>query len=333
MGRSVSGGFPDGGAPVPDAEHVAAIRYTILDDPDACAAFAQGPCEALTTIRHHLDQDRVASPLASCLASLRRLRADIEGLDLTALEPRKGLPGLFDSRGKRLKAFRAAFAMTASAATQISGDVQRHARTVTDHHDTLAGLWDGTRDAIIDLDAHIAAARAWLADQAAHPTASPETRPTTDPIEDQEETGADGVGRPDRAHGSPQEAPSAAAPLHPLSLRLGGLLSLRAAALAWLTELRTVQNAAQGVPAPLIQIGDAVEAWRSEWSDALGLSGRKPKKVRPDGLRLETARQSLVARITTAIGAGEAAAARRDELAARADRTTRGGEDGTASQA
>ncbi|WP_269514153.1 toxic anion resistance protein [Brevundimonas subvibrioides] len=311
MGRSRSAGLPGGGAPVPDAERVAAIRFTILDDPDANATFAQAPHDALTAIHQQQDDDAVAGTLAECQAVLTRLKADVEALDVAALEPRKGLAGLFDSRARRLKAFRVAYGSAASAATRMADDIHRHASRIADRSEALNILWDEARDAIVELDAHIAAARAWLDDRA-------------DP----------GLPAPEASEPGPlaEPAPDPAAP-HRLAIRVEDLTALRPPAIARLADLRAAQNAVHGVPAVLTALHDQVEAWRADGADVLGLSGRKPRKVRPAADRLVAARDSLALRISAALAEIGTAMERRAEIKARSLKPGPKAEDGTASQA
>ena len=108
---------------------------------------------------------------------------------------------------------------------------------------------------------------------------------------------------------------------------------IRPTAIARLAELRTAQNAVHGVPVVLTALQDQVEAWRADWTDALGLSGRKPRKVRPAADRLAAARDSLVLRISAALAEIGTATERRTEITARGLKTGPNTEDGTASQA
>ncbi|MBU2117170.1 MAG: hypothetical protein KJ954_06170, partial [Alphaproteobacteria bacterium] len=68
---------------------------------------------------------------------------------------------------------------------------------------------------------------------------------------------------------------------------------------------RAAQNADAPALAALERCTAAVAAWKTEWTDALGLAGRRPQKVRPDATRLESARKALT-------DAAAAAAARID---------------------
>lgn len=325
-----------GGAPVPDAERVAAIRFSILDDADTCAGFAEPQRAALAAIHQQQDDDPVASALAASQAALTRIKADVDALDVTTLEPRKGLAGMFDSRAKRLKAFRAAYGSAASAATQMAGDIHRHGKGISDRSDALSTLWDEARDAIIELDAHIAAARAWLADKADTGLPAPEAMPDVAEADDPPETPSGQTAAAANETGEPEPdadpAPGPTAP-HRLAMRVEELESSRTTAVARLAELRAAQNAVHGVLPVLTASRDQVEVWCTNWTDALGLSGRKPRKVKPEAGRLVAARDTLVARISAALGDIGTAMERRSEITIRGSKVGPKAEDGTASQA
>ncbi len=87
---------------------------------------------------------------------------------------------------------------------------------------------------------------------------------------------------------------------HPLETRLAALTALRAEAINWLPLLRGAQNADHRAPSALTSARDAVEAWRSDWQGALGLAGKRPKKVRPDPASLNQTRTVLSDSLTTA---------------------------------
>lgn len=350
---------PTGGAPRPDPERVATIRYTLVDEPETCAAFGESVRATLASLNDRTLAETRSGDLGECGMLLDHIRDRVGGLDPARLEPR----GLFDSRGRRLKAFRAAYASAASAVTQTAADLGDRAGALARKDAALETLWSETRDAIAELDAHIAAARSWLANEAP-PVAPPEPEaPVVDSVapefvEEAHERceaqadaealhaaetasgpaeGADApptlpeagdasasavVPEEDRPVEDPvaaiaEPSPVAALP-HPLVTRLAVLEAVRAIAIGRLPLLRAAQNADCRAPASLKQVCDGVEAWRAEWLDALGLAGRRPKKVRPDRVRLETAASALADRIEAARRELSAAQARRAELEARA---------------
>lgn len=401
---------PPGGAPKPDPERVATLRYTIVDEPETCAAFGEDVRAALASLNDRALAETRSGDLGECLLLLDQVRGSVAGLDPVRLEPRGGLAGLFDSRGKRLKAFRAAWDSTAAAVARSASDLGDRAGALARKSTALETLWSETRDAIAELDAHIAAARIWLDNQtpapaaaeSAAPSAEVETPQPTEEVHEQVEAQADdetpvssvedrtepgqvetvddrveiaptGEARatdpilpPDaedapvaegliaavepledapaeagvvaeasaepevkvapeasaapeaglQTEPAPPPAPVASLP-HPLETRLIALEALRATAIGRLPLLRAAQNADCRAPAVLKQVCDGVEAWRADWQDALGLEGKRPKKVRPDPVRLSNASSALTGSISAAGHELSAAQSRRAELDAR----------------
>lgn len=370
---------PGGGAPQPDPERVATLRYTIVDEPETCAVFGESARAALAELNERSSSETSGAVLEECSLLADRIRSCVADLDPARLEPRRGLAGLFDSRSKRLKTFRAGFLSTAERVVATAADLGGRAGALSARETALDDLWSRTREGITEIDAHIAAARDWLA-QDVHPapaadlepelnpapepvleaaadapdeTTAPEVvadispqvepvdaadAPETSPIDaDAEpppsETVAEGV--PDTVE-QPEETalaaeaeaepnlvpetedvpPTATVELlpHPLSLRLAALESVRAAALARLPVLRATQNADWRTPAALNAVTGAVEAWRADWTEALGLAGKKPRKVRPERARLTASTTALSEAIEAAERELAAARARRSEI-------------------
>jgi hypothetical protein len=98
-----------------DQARAAAIRNaTDFTDAAAVASFGEA---LITRAGELLDQLKTAtSPalIAPCREELEACRSALEPLDARRLTPRTGLGGLFDSRGKRLKALRQSFEAGAS---------------------------------------------------------------------------------------------------------------------------------------------------------------------------------------------------------------------------
>lgn len=361
---------PPGGAPKPDPERVATLRYTIVDEPETCAAFGESARAALASLNDRALAETRSGDLGECRLLLDHIHDRVAGLDPARLEPRGGLAGLFDSRGKRLKAFRAAWVSAASAVTQSGADLGDRAGALARKDTALETLWSETRDAIAELDAHIAAARSWLDNEtrtpvAVEPAAPPaEAEPLqpaeemNEPVEAQADAEASlslletttepeqvetveervGIAPTEEVRASEPEAevvPGAAEPEaepqtepvhepapitslpHPLETRLVGLEAVRATAIGRLPLLRAAQNADCRAPEALKQVCDGVETWRADWQDALGLAGKKPKKVRPDRVRLANATSALTDCIDAAGRELSAAQGRRAELDAR----------------
>lgn len=352
---------PTGGAPKPDPARVAAIRYTIVDEAETCANFGEAARANLASLNDRALAETRSGDLGECVLLLDHVRDRLAALDPARLAPRKGLAGLFDSRSKRLKAFRLAYASAVSAVGQSASDISDRAGALARKGTALETLWVETRDAIADLDAHIAAARGWLANEAPAPEAVPAPAPANPPIgardvqEDTEvETDAPTTGTaetpssietvaettdtapmpevepdtaetvaPDVAEARPEpallesESATVVALPHPLATRLAALEAVRATAISRLPLLRAAQNADWRTPAALKQVCDGVEAWRADWQDALGLTGKRPKKVSPDRVRLSDASTALIDRIEAAGREVSTAQGRRAELDAR----------------
>lgn len=346
MGGLTGAMNPPGGAPKPDPARVAAIRYTIVDEAETCASFGETARAPLASLNDRALAETRSGDLGECRLLLDHVRDRLAALDPARLTPRSGLAGLFDSRNRRLKTFRAAYISAASAVGQSAADIGDRAGALARRGAALETLWTETRDAIAELDAHIVAARGWLANEAwtahiAEPVEAPaeEQEPVGEGMHERCEAQADaeaqdhqggsdrvGEARPGEAvtaAGSSSAVPEAEAATvvalpHPLETRLATLEAVRATAIGRLPLLRAAQNADCRAPAALKQICDAVEAWRADWQDALGLAGRRPKKVRPDRVRLSNASTALTDRVQAADKEILAAQARRAELDARA---------------
>ena len=325
------------GAPAPDAQRVAAIRAAMTADAEAGAGFAEGPRAALAALVDRAVATAHAAPHAEAAALLGHVRDRLAGLDPARLEPRSGLAGLFDSRGKRLKAFRAAYGATAEALASASADIRDRATAVERRGAELEALWSETREALADIDAHIAAARGWMSDGPDTPAdpvppeaaAAFEDTAATDadadlpveaqadadlPVEAQAdaearaaETGAGGVAPAPAAEAATEDVLPVATLTtlpHPLEARLETLLALRARAVARLPLIRAALNSAR----------DGIDAWSGDWRDALGLVGKRPKSVRPDIAALNASRDTLMTRLSASEATVAAARARLAEL-------------------
>lgn len=357
------------------SDRIAAIRAAMTDDAEAGATFAESVRASIEAALTRLDTLSGAAPHAEAAALLDHVRDRISGLDPARLEPRRGLAGLFDSRGKRLKAFRAAYLSAADASASGAADLADRGAAIARRGEDLEGLWNGLRTSLSDLDDQLAAGRAWLTDRIAPPasTVPPEAAAA---FEDMPETPVDGEPAQNEAEAEPdvtpavnvheasdpaepsaesEVAPAVAAPSdhpspqqaeviaevvetglseapvqeaiaealtaepaetasdhaasdaepvdrpaevtnlpHPLEARLDALMELRTRAVGALPRVRALQNADHAVPPAISSVRDHIEAWRADWRDALGLSGKRPKRIRPDLSRLEQSRQALI---------------------------------------
>ncbi|HYD27665.1 hypothetical protein [Brevundimonas sp.] len=264
-----------GHAPAPDAARVEAIHAGY--DEAGAATFAEpARAAAVERIDAALAAAR-AGDLTTAADQLTRARSVLAGLDPAALEPRRGLAGLFDSRRKRLKAFREAFRRAAASLTAAASDLAGHVEAAARRSAALDGVWTGIRDAMVELDAHLFAAARRLAGH----------RPAED------------------------------APPHPLEARKAALDACRAAALGALPLIRGAQNADARAAEALKACSDGMAAWSRDWSEALGLAGKRPRKVRPDRERLLRLRDGMVARIDRALAELTASSARRAAVGTR----------------
>lgn len=264
-----------GNAPAPDAAQVEAIHDAYQSD--QADAFAEpARAAAVEKLERALAAARTGD-LTEAHAQLTHARSVIEGLRPEALEPRRGLAGLFDSRGRRLKAFRAAYARAAASVDEVARDLTGWIEGVGRRSGALETLWGDVRDAVVDLDAHLAAA----------------ARRLTGHIRAEDE------------------------PPHPLEARKAALDACRGAAVAALPLLRNAQNTDARFADLLKPCAEGVVAWREDWKDALGLAGRRPKKVRPDRQRLLAMRDELLARIDRALAGITTARDRRADVEGR----------------
>ena len=264
-----------GHAPAPDAARVEAIDAA-YDEAQAHAFAEPARAAAVERIGQALAAAR-AGDLAGAADQLNRVRSILEGLNPAALEPRRGLAGLFDSRGERLKAFRDSFRRASTALSEAAADLTGRVEEAARRSGALDTVWADMRDAMVELDAHLLAAARRLSGH--------------QPAED--------------------------APPHPLEARKVSLDACRAAAIGALPLIRGAQNADARAAEALKTCGDGMTAWRQDWSEALGLAGKRPKKVRPDRERLLRARDAMVGRIDRALAELTAARARRAGIEAR----------------
>jgi len=261
-----------GNAPAPDAARVEAIHDAYQDE--QAAAFAEpARAAAVERLERALAAARTGD-LTEAHAQLTHARSVLEGLRPETLEPRGGLAGLFDSRGGRLKAFRAAYARAAASVDDVARDLTGWIEGAARRSGGLDGIWAEVRDAVVDLDAHLAAAARRL-------------------------TGHEG------------ETP------HPLAARKASLDACRAAALAALPLVRSAQGTDARFADAMKTCADGTAAWRDDWKDALGLSGRRPKKVRPDRERLLRLRDDLIGRIDRTLNELASARTRRADVEGR----------------
>lgn len=248
-----------GCAPEPDAARVEAIDAA-LDEAQVDSFAESARAAAVERLERALAAVRTGD-LTEAVAQLTHARQTLDALHPEALEPRRGLAGLFDSRGRRLKRFREAYNRAAASLSGVAADLSGRIEGAARRSGVLDGVWGEIRDAVADLDAHLLVAAR-------------------------------------RMSGHPAEGDEP----HPLAARRATLDACRTSAVSALPLLRRAQNADARASERLRACADGVAAWRDDWKDALGLSGRRPKKVRPDRERLLRLRDDLLGRIDAALG-------------------------------
>ena len=264
-----------GNWPAPDAARVAEIDAA-WDEAQVDAFAEPARAVAVERIERALAATRTGD-LAEASAQLTHARSVLDGLDPGALEPRRGLAGLFNGRGTRLKRFREVWTRAAAGLTATATELSARVEGTGQRSTALDNAWTEIRDALADLDAHLAAAAARLAGHA-----------------------------PDEGN-----AP------HPLVERRAALDACRAAALQSLPLIRSAQNADARAAEALKACADGVASWCEDWKERLGLSGKRPKKVRPDREHMARGRADLKGRIDRALSELTASRSRRADVEGR----------------
>lgn len=264
-----------GNWPAPDAARVAEIDAA-WDDAHVDAFAESARAAAVERIERALAAARTGD-LNEASAQLTHARSVLESLDPATLEPRRGLAGLFNGRGTRLKRFRDAWTRAAAGLAETAKDLAGRVEGAGQRSGALDRAWVEVRDALADLDAHLAAASARLA-----------------------------------GHG-PVDGDTA----NPLVARKAALEACRAAALQSLPLIRSAQNADARAAETLKACADGFASWRDDWKEALGLSGKRPKPVRPDREQMGRGRDDLRARIDRAVAELTSARSRRADVESR----------------
>ncbi|MDP1914283.1 hypothetical protein [Brevundimonas sp.] len=264
-----------GNWPAPDAARVAEIAAA-WDDAQVDAFAEPARAAAVERIERALAAARTGD-LAEASAQLTHARSVLDGLDPGALEPRKGLAGLFDGRDARLKRFRDTWSRAAAGLADTANELSGRIEGTSQRSGVLDKAWTEIRDALADLDAHLAAAAARLSGHAPNEGDAP----------------------------------------HPLVARRATLDACRAAALQSLPLIRSAQNADARAAESLKACADGVASWREDWKEALGLAGKRPKSVRPDRERMGRVRDDLKARIDRALTELSASRSRRADVESR----------------
>lgn len=291
------GSLSIGSAPPPDAARVAAISATIdLNDATLPDTFGETARADLSSAVELLTAQAASSDQDDGSDVLRQARARLEGLNPGVLEPRRGLAGLFDSRGRRLKDFQVAFQEARDGVAQLAAGIRARGEAAMGRGGELDGLHAELQQKISELDAHIAAGLAHLA-EARHGLAS---------------------------DAASAEAATPASIPDRLAQRLAQLVAARTAGVRRLPLARVLQNAECRAPGHLTGAAEAVAAWSDDWTQALGLQGKRPKRPRPDPEALAQGRDKVLKSLTSAEVGLAAARERRLEAASRIQRVADG---------
>ncbi len=253
-------------------------------------AFGAGVHNDLASTLERIASEARHGDFSEAMDLLRHARSRLEALNPGDLEPR----GWFDSRSKRLKRFRAAFQDCADALTHAATELDDRAQRMLRRVDSLETLGGQARAQIIDLDAHVEAAR--TAPRAAPEGLSAAVDDLSRAVAEEEAGGTDSWDN-----------------------RASALMSVRDAGVRQLPVLRSAQNIAAATPAAVKAACASVSTWRSEWTGALGLAGRRPRKVKPDLTVLRRTQGALVSDIDRATAALEQARARNADVEHRLD--------------
>lgn len=249
------------GLPQPAAARLAALAEGLRPPCDP-ATFGDEARFAAIAVADRIRAETRSGELTEALAVLVHLRAGLGRLDPAALATRRGLGGLFDSRKRRLKAFRDRFAEATRTLSESLDDLQVRITAMTRRSGVLDGMWDELREAVLNLDAGAALAL--------HPSGSD-------------------------AHVA----------------RGHRLADARDAALRILPSVRVAQNADAQALHRLRLVCDALIEWNADWTQALGMKGKKPKKIRPDLSHLATSRETVMSMVDAAAREAEGARLRR----------------------
>ena len=254
--------------PGPTPDRISELRASLdPTQPDSFASFGAEAEAAIDAARAPLAQADASRISQDARTDLDQIATTARALDPHGLIPRRGLAGLFDSRGGRLKRTREAFLNVDRQLAQSAGNLKARASALTARATQLDPAQEAIRQPIVDLGAWIEAGRQRLSDAAA------------------------------------EAAEGEIAPRARLSERLEGLAAKRMSALAHLPLARVMQNADVVAAARLEEASAAIETWRADWRKGLGLDGKRKRKVQPDPAEMA----ALTTRLTRALDrAGQA---------------------------
>ena len=191
-----------------------------LDDATAAAAESENATGADRLGRAHVSlRDAVERLLAEARHGdfveatdlVRHATHLLQTLDPTALEPRRGLAGLFDGRGARLKRFRALYLPAAASAGDTAAALAERGRSASRRSATPDALHAEAVRAIAEVDAARAEGEARLREAAAAAAAEVEAIAAAPALETDIAAGEPALPGPETRRSEPLDAEAAAA--------------------------------------------------------------------------------------------------------------------------
>lgn len=157
------------GAPPHARERLVALATTARDG--EAVSFGEPARQALAGAADRVRAEMRGGELTECLAVMAHLQTGLAGLDPSALLTRRGLGGLFDSRRKRLRAFRRRFGDVTRTLAESLDDLQVRRGAIARRSGFADRLWEELRTCALEVDAHALAAAAAAGDDAEAPLA------------------------------------------------------------------------------------------------------------------------------------------------------------------
>lgn len=283
-------GFTAGrnGAPAPDAARVEALRSALeTGGAEARDGFGRIERDDLTRTLERIGAEARHRDFSECQDLLRSLAQPLADMNPAALEPRRGLAGMFDSRGKRLKKMRERFREVRGVLTHVGEELTDRAERLNRRIGTLEGLQTRLREQVLEIDAHVAAALGARPVQAqSESTEAPGLSGAVEELARVVETEAHAV------------EPAAQPGVRP---SLTDELSTHAdAAVRRLAVVRMIQNASAAALPAIEAARAALSRWLGEWAQGLGVEGRRPRRIRADTPALTRGLDELRAALTAA---------------------------------
>lgn len=264
-------------APDADAARVAAIRNSIdLKDKASVETFGERARREVGAGVARLHAEASGKELSELSEALRRAADAARGLEPALLTP-TGMANLFGGRKRRLNWFRGKFETAGRTLDGVIAELRDRAHKIEKKSQALNTLHEQARGFILELDAHLAAGKA---------------------------RGVEVLS---------QGGDKAAEAAERLKRRIGDLEGLRATAVQQLPLVRMVQNVDAPVGEAVERAAAAIAAWKTDWSERLGMQLDPRMKLRPDQVGLEGAKTRLLDSLAATEAALAEARTRRSE--------------------